>query len=70
MNQTTTNLTTRIEGLRRGDAIDGGRFVGKTARSSLWICYEPGEFAFAQMCRAFDGLYAQPLNTRRIAAVA
>jgi len=56
--------------LERGDAINGGRFVGKAARSSLWICYEPGELAFQMMCAAFDKMYALPPNSRRIAAVA
>jgi hypothetical protein len=62
------NLTIDLTGLRRGDAINGGRFVGKTARSSLWVCYEPGELAFRMMCDAFDRLYAP--SARRLAAVA
>ena len=62
------NLTIDLTGLRRGDAINGGRFVGKAPRSSAWICYEAGEVAFARMCAAFDNLYSP--TPRRFAAVA
>jgi hypothetical protein len=67
--QTATKISMiQITGLRRGDAMNGGRFVGKTPRSSTWICYEPGDIAFARMCAAFDNLYGPP--ARQFAAVA
>lgn len=62
------NSTIQIQGLRRGDAVNGGRFVGKAPRSSVWICYEAGDLAFARMCAAFDNLYSP--RPRRLAAVA
>lgn len=70
--KTTTAATTNTTGPRRGDKLPtGGRFVGKTAKSSLWVSY--GDDAdFHQMCESFDTLYVSPAHkpprrTRRAA---
>ncbi len=65
---TTTINTIVTNGLRRGDPVNGGRFVGQHPRSSVWVCYESGELPFVRMCEAFDRLYVR--REQRRAAVA
>jgi len=53
---TTLRFEQSAQGLRRGDAVNGGRFVGMSPRG-VWIC-RGGDLAFARMCAAFDALFS------------
>lgn len=55
-------------GLRRGDRVNGGRFVGMSPRG-VWICWG-GDLAFARMCAAFDALFSPMSPSPQFAAVA
>jgi len=65
MNQV-TNLN-GFTGLRRGDRVNGGRFVGQEPQGRIWVCHDQGELAFRRMCAQFDALFSP---RPRFAAVA
>lgn len=50
-------------GLRRGDRVSGGRFVGMEPLGRAWVCHDPSELAFRRMCATFDALFTpRPRN--------
>jgi hypothetical protein len=44
--------------MTRGSEINGGLFVGQTAKSSAWVWYPGCNGTFEAMCALFDRLYA------------
>lgn len=70
MTKSATKQSDSVEGLRRGDAIDGGRFVGDVPNGgSRWVSYS-GDQDFRQMCETFDRIHTQPRKPARRAAAA
>lgn len=40
--------------MERGQEINGGKYVGKSKRSSEWVWYPGSDLSFEQMCELFD----------------
>jgi hypothetical protein len=53
--QPTTQARKRI--VERGQEINGGKFVGKTKKSSEWVWYPGSDRTFEEMCQTFDQVY-------------
>jgi hypothetical protein len=53
--QSTTQARKRI--MERGQEINGGKFVGKTKKSSEWVWYPGNDRTFEEMCQTFDQVY-------------
>jgi hypothetical protein len=43
--------------MERGELINGGKFVGKTRKSSTWVWYPGSDQSFDEMCSLFDRMY-------------
>lgn len=48
---------TRERIMERGQEINGGKWVGKTKKSSEWVWYPTSDRTFDEMCQTFDRLY-------------
>ncbi|MDB5344331.1 MAG: hypothetical protein JWP89_2708 [Schlesneria sp.] len=43
--------------MERGQEHNGGKWIGKTAKSSEWVWYPGSDQSFEEMCKTFDRMY-------------